>query len=79
MEPIDEKRTTKSHLRAEELHLPAPTRIHYERCSQGEQALAYAEAVGWMPDPPEHISDFDEIPNLVQDYGAGEDRLFFQY
>jgi NADPH:quinone reductase-like Zn-dependent oxidoreductase len=66
-----------SHLRAEEcISRHQHVYTHYARHSQGQQAVAYAEATGWMPDPPARIYTFDEIPELVQDYAQGKTDYF---
>ncbi|MCA9564911.1 MAG: zinc-binding dehydrogenase, partial [Myxococcales bacterium] len=45
---------------------------HYARYSEGVQAVNFAEANGWLPTPDERIYDYDEVPQLAEDYDAGD-------
>ena len=49
---------------------------HYARLSQGVEAMQYAEATGWMPQPDERIYGFDEIPELARDYSQQNTGYF---
>lgn len=66
-----------SHLRAEEcISRHQHIYTHYAKYSQGVEAIAYAEATGWMPDQPQRIYSFEEIPELINDYSAGRAGYF---
>lgn len=49
---------------------------HYCRRSEAEDAMAYGEEHGWMPIVDERVYGFDEVPELVRDYDAGDYRMF---
>jgi NADPH:quinone reductase-like Zn-dependent oxidoreductase len=66
-----------SHLRAEEcISRHQHIYTHYARHSQSQEAVVYAEATGWMPEKPERIYAFEEVPELVQDYSEGKAGYF---
>lgn len=45
---------------------------HYARYPQGVEAVAYAEAEGWMPEVDERIYGFDEVPELARRFSEGD-------
>lgn len=49
---------------------------HYARYQQGVAAVEYAEKNDWMAVPDDKIYEFDEIPELVKDYDAGNLTCF---
>jgi NADPH:quinone reductase-like Zn-dependent oxidoreductase len=49
---------------------------HYARLPQGREAMAYAEAHGWMPPVDECVFGFDEIPALAR-YAAASKGGFY--
>jgi NADPH:quinone reductase-like Zn-dependent oxidoreductase len=56
--------------------------VHTHACrySEGEPAITYAEHNGWMPPvKAEDIYDFEEIPQLINDYAAGKTGYFPVY
>jgi len=58
-----------SYLRAEEcIARHQHIHSHYARHSDAIEAIAYAEKTGWMPDVPDRVYSFDDIPQLVEDY-----------
>lgn len=41
---------------------------HYARYEQGLAAVAFAEKNGWLPPLDSHVYDYDDIPQLFEDY-----------
>jgi NADPH:quinone reductase-like Zn-dependent oxidoreductase len=44
---------------------------HYSRYADAIDAVAFAERTGWMPPKPDRIWDWDDIPEMVAQFGAG--------
>ncbi|HUG85850.1 MAG TPA: hypothetical protein VMM13_14905 [Euzebya sp.] len=49
---------------------------HFASRVQAVAAIAYAESSGWMPDQPDRVYAFEEIPELAEDYRAGRTGYF---
>lgn len=49
---------------------------HYARYAHARDAVAYAEQSDWIPDPPQRIYAFDQIPQLARDYAMGQAGYF---
>ena len=66
------------HLRAKEcIDRHQHIYTHYARYEQGVRAIAYAETNDWMPEIDEQkICSFDQIPQLAEDYEAGNTDYF---
>ena len=41
---------------------------HYARYKQGLEAVKFAEANGWLPPLDGHVYEYDDVPQLFQDY-----------
>jgi len=66
-----------SHLRAEEcISRHQHIYTHYARYSHAQEAVAYAEATGWIPEKPEKVYSFAEIPELAREYSEGKTGYF---
>jgi len=52
---------------------------HFAPYKQCREAMEYAERTGWIPDPPDRIYRFEEIPQLAEDYAAGRTGYFSCY
>ncbi|MCA9704855.1 MAG: zinc-binding alcohol dehydrogenase family protein [Myxococcales bacterium] len=66
-----------SHLRAIEcIGRHQHVHTHYARHRQGVAAVAYAEREGWVPQLDDRIYEFDEIPQLAQDFAQGRVGFF---
>jgi NADPH:quinone reductase-like Zn-dependent oxidoreductase len=66
------------HLRAKEcIERHQHIYTHYARYDQGVRAVAYAETNDWLPEIDEkRIYNFDQIPQLADDYEAGRAGIF---
>ena len=66
------------HLRAKEcIERHQHIYTHYARYQQGLRAVSYAETNDWMPEVDERsIYNFDQIPQLADDYEAGATGIF---
>ncbi len=49
---------------------------HYARYQQGVDAVRFAEENGWLPPLDTGVYDFDQIPDLFQDYEDGKTGWF---
>lgn len=49
---------------------------HYARYSEGVQAVQFALANEWLPNADEKIYEYDEIPQLAEDYCEGRFTYF---
>jgi hypothetical protein len=49
---------------------------HYAKYSQGVASVEFAEKTGWAPIPDERVYSFEEIPQLAEDYAAGNLTCF---
>lgn len=50
---------------------------HYARYSEGLDAVAFAEQHDWMAPPVEHVWNWDEIPELFDEYDRGRIETYF--
>jgi NADPH:quinone reductase-like Zn-dependent oxidoreductase len=50
---------------------------HYSRYADAVDAVAFAERTGWMPPKPDRIWDWDDIPEMVAQFGAGALEDYF--
>ena len=50
---------------------------HYARYSEGEEAVAFGEEKGWVPPVDNTKYDWDQIPQLAQDYASGKCISYF--
>lgn len=66
------------HLRAKEcIERHQHIYTHYARYQQGVRAVAYAEINDWMPEVDERrMYTFDQIPELAEEYEAGNTGIF---
>ncbi len=49
---------------------------HYARRSQGEQAVAYAEANEWLPGVDDEVVEFADVPSLAERFIRGKTGMF---
>lgn len=49
---------------------------HYARYPEGWQAVAFAEANGWLPHLYEKVYSFEDVPRLAEDYAEGKTGYF---
>ena len=50
---------------------------HYARIGDCEPAVAFGEENGWMPPAEDCLCDWEEIPQLAEDYHAGNVATYF--
>jgi len=52
---------------------------HYARYEQGVAAVEFAEKHGWLPPMDTRVYDYDEVPQLFEDYAADKVGWFPVY
>ena len=50
---------------------------HASPLQDGLDAMHYALETGWLPPQPERLYDWDEVPQMVEDYTAGRIAAYF--
>ena len=61
----------------ESMHRRIHVHTHYARLSEAPEAMAYAEAHGWLPHLAAAPYAWEDVPRLAQDYAAGKIGTYF--